>query len=126
MVPLSLSDAITPAIVLLIQPDPTAWLAGVLSAQGHTVVHVSSAVAAMQRLVEEDPDLVIVGDPLNGAETGEVCTAIQEFTQGDRPVVVESAEPLDPARRSALLAAGAWECVTSDPADVNADEQLRI
>jgi PleD family two-component response regulator len=121
-----LSEALTPAVVLLIHSDPVTWLAGLLSAQGHTVVHVSSAVAALQRVAEEDPDLVIVGDPLEGAETGAICTAIQEFTLGDRPVVVESRTPLDPARRSSLLAAGAWECVTSDPAEGNAEEQLRI
>ncbi|MBW8772195.1 MAG: hypothetical protein JF590_02700 [Gemmatimonadetes bacterium] len=126
MSPLSLPDAVTPAIILLIHPDPAAWLAGVLSTQGHTVVHVSTAVAALQRLVEEDPDLVIVGDSIEGVDTGALCAAIQERTSGDRPLVVESAEPLAPERRTELLAAGAWECVSPRQGEEPTEEQLRI
>lgn len=119
-------DAAIPAIVLLIHPDPASWQARVLSARGHTVVHVSTVVAALQRVVEEDPDLIIVGDPLEGGETVAVCSAIQALTQGDRPVVVESAGPFAPERRSTLFAAGAWECVSADPAEPDSEAQARI
>jgi PleD family two-component response regulator len=112
-------DTGSPAIILLVHHSPVTWLGELLMAQGHQVAHVVTAAEAQQRLLEEDPDLIVVTEEVPDDAATLICRALHDVTGGDRPIVIESGGDLTPARRAEFLRAGAWDFIspTLTPAD---------
>lgn len=120
--------AVTPAtrtasgIIFLVAPGPDNWLGGMLVARGHTVIHQAEGSATVERAIDEDADLLIVSAELPADGALAFCRAMLDRTDGDRPIVIESATLLPEGARTTLMEAGAWECIARD--DPRLGEQI--
>ncbi|HTK56814.1 MAG TPA: hypothetical protein VL295_08315 [Gemmatimonadales bacterium] len=111
-------------IVMVVDPDPRNWLGTLLEGRGHTVVRHADVESARQRLMDEDPDLVVLHADPQDPEAVARCGRLHDDVLGIHPLVVESMAPLSPDRRLELLRAGAWECI--DPRAVVQGEELLL
>lgn len=109
---------------MVVDPDPHNWLGSLLEGRGHTVVRHPDVESARQHLMEQDPDLVVLHADPQDADAVKRCGRLHEDALGLHPLVVESMDPLSPARRVELLRAGAWECV--DPRAIVQGEELLL
>lgn len=112
-------------IVIAVTAPSGNWLGGILAARGHTVVEHLDAPTAVQRILDEDGDLLIISADLPHDGPVGLCLALRDRAGGDRPVVVESSTGLPDGTRLNLMAAGAWECVARDDPRLN-EQVLRL
>ena len=94
-------------------------LESVFQQHGYVVAHTRSGAQTMELARLANHDLLVLDESLVDVKALDVCRSIRDAALFDHsvPVVITSPTPVDPRKRLAAFAAGAWE-YCSHPVDL--------